>query len=60
MIIPKRISADEISLNNFNNGPMLLNKHRTIDDSLLMREAKNEILFADIDIKVCSNFWICV
>mgnify|MGYP005674465601 CR=1 FL=1 len=34
----------------------LLNKHRTIEDSLLMREAKNEIMFADIDLNSLTDF----
>ena len=57
MIIPKRIGADEISPQQFQQrADALLNKHRTIDDSLLMREAKNEILFADIDEKFAAIF----
>ena len=62
MIIPKRIGADEISPQQFQQrADALLNKHRTIDDSLLMREAKNEILFADIDMKSLQQFLnLCV
>ena len=41
LIIPKRIGAEEISPQQFQQkADALLNKHRTIDDSLLMREAK--------------------
>ena len=40
---------------------MLLNKHRTIEDSLLMREAKNEIMFGDIDLNSLNDFLsLCV
>ena len=31
-------------------------KHKSIDDSLLMREAKNEILYGDIDVKGLNQF----
>tara|TARA_B100000900_G_C20602288_1_gene726162 strand:+ start:1468 stop:6753 length:5286 start_codon:yes stop_codon:yes gene_type:complete len=57
LIIPKRIGAEEVSPQQFQQkADSLLNKHRTIDDSLLMREAKNEIMFADIDIKSLNDF----
>lgn len=57
MIIPKRIGAEEISPQQFQQrAEALLNKHRTTDDSLLMREAKNEILFGDIDMKSLEVF----
>ena len=57
MIIPKRFGADEISPQQFQQrADALLNKHRTIDDSLLMREAKNEIMFGDIDMKRLQQF----
>ena len=57
LIIPKRIGAEEISPQQFQQkADALLNKHRTIDDSLLMREAKNEIMFADIDITSLNQF----
>ena len=50
LIIPKRMGAEEISPQQFQQrAEALLNKHRTIDASLLMREAKNEIMFGDID-----------
>jgi ATP-dependent Lhr-like helicase len=62
MIIPKRIGAEEISPQQFQQrADALLNKHRTIDDSLLMREAKNEIMFGDIDMKSLQQFLkLCV
>ena len=57
LIIPKRIGADEISPQVFQQrADALLNKHRTIEDSLLMREAKNEIMFADIDLNSLTDF----
>ena len=62
LIIPKRIGADEISPQVFQQrADALLNKHRTIEDSLLMREAKNEIMFADIDLNSLNDFLeLCV
>ena len=62
LIIPKRIGADEISPQQFQQkADSLLNKHRTIEDSLLMREAKNEIMFADIDMISLTEFLsLCV
>ena len=57
LIIPKRIGADEISPQVFQQrADALLNKHRTIEDSLLMREAKNEIMFTDIDLNSLNDF----
>lgn len=57
LIIPKRIGAEEISPQQFQQrAEALLNKHRTTEDSLLMREAKNEIMFADIDMIGLENF----
>jgi len=57
LIIPKRVGSEEISPQQFQQkADALLNKHRTIDDSLLMREAKNEIMFSDIDITSLNQF----
>ena len=57
MIIPKRIGADEISPQQFQQkADALLKKHKSIDESLLMREAKNEILYGDIDVKGLNQF----
>ena len=51
----------KLAHNNSNKIDSLLNKHRTIEDSLLMREAKNEIMFADIDMISLTEFLsLCV
>ena len=57
MIIPKRVGSEEISPQQFQQkADALLNRHRTMENSLLMREAKNEILFGDIDIISLNQF----
>ena len=57
MIIPKRIGADEVSPQQFQQrADALLQRHRSIEDSLLIREAKSEIMFGDIDIKSLNQF----
>jgi len=57
LIIPKRFGAEEISPQQFQQrAEALLKKHRTTEDSLLMREAKNEILFGDIDLTGLEDF----
>ncbi len=59
MIIPRRIGADEVSPQQFQQkAEALLTKHRTMEDSLLIREAKNEIFWQDIDIKGLEQFLI--
>ena len=62
MIIPRRIGSEEVSPQQFQQkAEALLKKHRTMDDSLLMREAKNEIMFGDIDLKSLTEFLeLCV
>ncbi|MDC0056271.1 DEAD/DEAH box helicase [Deltaproteobacteria bacterium] len=57
MIIPRRIGAEEVSPQQFQQkADALLVKHRTMEDSLLIREAKNEIFWQDIDIKGLEEF----
>ena len=57
LIVPKRIGADELSPQQFQQRTdALLTKHRTIEDSLLIKEARNEIMFADIDMKSLTEF----
>lgn len=57
LIIPKRMGSEEISPQQFQQrAEALLQKHRTTEDSLLMREAKNEILFGDIDLIGLETF----
>ena len=57
LIVPKRMGAEEISPQQFQQRTdALLHKHRTQDGSLLMREAKNEIMFGDIDLVGLETF----
>ena len=57
LIIPKRMGAEEISPQQFQQrAEALLQKHRTMDSSLLMREAKSEIMFGDIDLIGLEDF----
>jgi ATP-dependent helicase Lhr and Lhr-like helicase len=57
LIIPKRIGAEEISPQQFQQrADALLVRHRSIEDSLLIKEAKSEIMFGDIDMKSLTQF----
>ena len=57
LIIPKRIGADEVSPQQFQQrADALLQRHRSIEDSLLIKEAKAEIMFGDIDIISLNQF----
>jgi ATP-dependent Lhr-like helicase len=57
LIIPKRIGAEEVSPQQFQQkADALLQRHRSIEDSLLIKEAKAEIMFGDIDIKSLNEF----
>ena len=56
-IIPKRIGAEEVSPQQFQQrADALLQRHRSIEDSLLIKEAKAEIMFGDIDIISLNQF----
>ena len=58
LIIPKRIGADEVSPQQFQQrADALLQRHRSIEDSLLIKEAKAEIMFGDIDIISLNQFF---
>ena len=57
LIIPKRIGAEEITPQQFQQrADALLVRHRSIEDSLLIKEAKAEIMFGDIDMKSLTEF----
>jgi ATP-dependent Lhr-like helicase len=57
LIIPKRIGAEEVSPQHFQQkADALLQKHRNLEDSLLMREAKQEIFNGDIDLAGLLDF----
>tara|TARA_B100000683_G_scaffold77492_2_gene76661 strand:- start:3441 stop:8726 length:5286 start_codon:yes stop_codon:yes gene_type:complete len=57
LIIPKRIGADEVSPQQFQQkADALLQRHRSLEDSLLIKEAKAEIMFSDIDVISLNEF----
>ena len=59
MIIPRRIGADEVSPQQFQQkAEALLRKHRQMDsgDSLLIKEAENEIYHSDLDLPALEEF----
>ena len=57
LIIPRRIGADEISPQQFQQkADALLAKHRTMEDSLLIKETRNEIFWQDIDLAGLEEF----
>ena len=57
LIIPKRIGAEEVSPQQFQQkADALLQRHRSMEDSLLIKEAKAEIMFSDIDIISLNEF----
>ena len=59
MIIPRRIGAEEVSAQQFQQkSEALLRKHRQMEsgDSLLIRETENEIYHSDLDINGLNDF----
>ena len=57
LIIPRRIGADEISPQQYQQkADALLAKHRTMEDSLLIKETRNEIFWQDIDLAGLEEF----
>ena len=57
MLNPRRIGADEVSPKQFlQKADQILHKHRQMDDSVLVREAMNEILSADLDMNQLRDF----
>ena len=57
LIIPKRIGAEEVSPQQFQQrADALLQRHRSMENSLLIKEAKAEIMFGDIDITSLNEF----
>ncbi len=57
LIIPRRIGADEVSPQQFQQkAESLFRNHRAQDDSLLVREACNEILQHDLDLNGLESF----
>ncbi|MDP7000894.1 MAG: DEAD/DEAH box helicase, partial [Candidatus Poseidoniaceae archaeon] len=57
LIIPRRIGSDEISPQQYQQkADALLAKHRTMEDSLLIKETRNEIFWQDIDLAGLEEF----
>ncbi len=57
LIIPRRVGAEEVSPQQYQQkADALLVRHRGMPDSLLMREARNEVMNSDIDIKGLEEF----
>jgi ATP-dependent Lhr-like helicase len=57
MLNPRRIGADEVSPKQFlQKADQILHKHRQMEDSVLVREAMNEILNSDLDMPQLREF----
>ena len=57
MLNPRRIGAEEVSPKQFQQkAEQIMNRHRTMDDSVIVREAMNEILTTDLDITQLREF----
>ena len=57
MIVPRRIGADEVSPKQFQQkSEKVFREHRQHADSLLIREAQNEIFHTDLDMEELENF----
>ena len=57
MLNPRRVGADEVSPKQFQQkAEQILNRHRKMDDSIIVREAMNEILNFDLEMSQLSDF----
>ena len=57
MLNPRRIGAEEVSPKQFQQrAEQIMQKHRQMEDSVLIRETMNEILHADLDMKQLEIF----
>ena len=57
MLNPRRIGADEVSPKQFQQkAEQIMNRHRKMDDSVIVREAMNEILSTDLDMQQLREF----
>ena len=57
MLNPRRIGAEEVSPKQFQQkAEQIMNRHRKMDDSVVVREAMNEILTTDLDMIQLRNF----
>ena len=57
MLNPRRIGAEEVSPKQFQQkAEQIMNRHRKMDDSVIVREAMNEILTTDLDMDQLRHF----
>ena len=57
MLNPRRIGADEVSPKQFQNkAEQILRAHRQMEDSVVIREAMNEIMNTDLEMKELAEF----
>ena len=57
MLNPRRIGADEVSPKQFQNrAEQILRAHRQMEDSVVIREAMNEIMNTDLEMKELADF----
>ncbi|MGB0832820.1 MAG: hypothetical protein ACPGRV_03390, partial [Candidatus Thalassarchaeaceae archaeon] len=57
MLNPRRIGAEEVSPKQFQlKAEQIMNRHRTLDDSVIVREAMSEILTTDLEMGQLRQF----
>ena len=57
MLNPRRIGAEEVSPKQFQQkAESIMTKHRQMEDSVIIREAMNEIMNGDLDMRQLRNF----
>ena len=57
MLNPRRVGADEVSPKQFQQkAEQIMNRHRKMEDSVIVREAMNEILTTDLDMDQLRSF----
>ena len=57
MLNPRRIGADEVSPKQFQNrAEQILRAHRQMEDSVVIREAMNEIMNSDLEMEQLADF----
>ena len=57
MLNPRRIGSEEVSPKQYQQkAEAIMTKHRQMDESVIIREAMNEILNGDLDMKQLRNF----
>ena len=57
MLNPRRIGAEEVSPKQFQlKAEQIMNRHRTMDDSVIVREAMSEILTTDLEMDQLREF----